>query len=296
MKISLNGRFVDDQEAVISIYDHGFLYGMGLFETFRTYGGQPFLLEKHLQRLASSCEEMGIRFKPNVNHVNELVKNLLLANGLKDAYFRYTITAGDDILGLPGQLYEQPKEIMYVKELPPRNQRIVHDGKALQLLQLRRNTPEGAVRFKSLHYMNNILAKREMLQYPQVAAAQAEGLMLTADGYIAEGIVSNIFFVAQGKLCTPSLVTGILPGITRQFILKIAHEAGIAIEEGLYTWEELQCADEVFLTNSIQEISPVYTLLFPDGTDCSLNSTTKGPGPITQLLLNVYQQCIGSEA
>ncbi|MCR8645839.1 aminodeoxychorismate lyase [Paenibacillus sp. N1-5-1-14] len=296
MKISLNGRLIDDQEAVISIYDHGFLYGMGLFETFRTYEGRPFLLAQHLERLTAGCEELGISFEPDQERVHELVQSLLQANGLEDGYFRYTITAGDDLLGLPGHSYERPTEILYVKGLPPRNRQQMRQGKALQLLDLRRNTPEGTVRLKSLHYMNNILAKREMLQYPWTAASTVEGLMLTEEGYVAEGIVSNIFFVSEGKLCTPALTTGILPGITRQFIMDIAVEAGVSIEEGLYTVEQLQQADEILMTNSIQEISPVHTLWNREGTNVLKGgSLLSVPGLITEMLMNKYQQHIGSE-
>ena len=134
-------------------------------------------------------------------------------------------------------------------------------GKALQLLQTVRNTPEGPYRFKSLHYMNNIIAKRELLALGEATIAGAEGLMLSNKGYIAEGIVSNLFFVKDDKIYTPHLDTGILPGITREFVMQLAKEQGYTVEEGWYTFAQLWEASEIWMTNSIQELIPITTLL-----------------------------------
>jgi 4-amino-4-deoxychorismate lyase len=156
----------------------------------------------------------------------------------------------------------------------------------LQLLKLVRNTPEGAVRFKSLHYMNNILAKRELMQYPW--AANAEGLFVDEKGYLAEGIVSNLFFAKEGKLYTPSLNTGILPGITRAFLIRLAADSGLVLTEGLYTWSDLLAADEVFITNSVQEIVPVTSLLDSGGQRFIVSDGITGK--ITSELMRLYEQ------
>lgn len=210
-------------------------------------------------------------------------------NELKEAYIRYTITAGEDILGLPAGDYQEPNHLLYIKALPKVPDKLYSEGKELQLLSLRRNTPEGAVRFKSLHYMNNILAKRELRGYAS-AASGAEGLMLTAQDFIAEGIVSNIFFIQNNKLYTPDLSTGILPGITREMVMELASSAGISVEEGTYHWERLKTADEVFLTNSVQEIVPV-TSLWHNDLRCTIGNGRCGR--ITAILISLYRERTG---
>ncbi|OPH51214.1 4-amino-4-deoxychorismate lyase [Paenibacillus ferrarius] len=286
MMISINGSLINEQQAVVSVYDHGFLYGVGLFETFRTYGGQAFLLSEHLDRLTEGCRELGIVYEPNLERIERLITELLQANQLEDAYFRFSVSAGEEALGLPMGDYKQPTEIVYIKPLPVRDEKTYEQGKALQLLKLPRNTPEGLYRFKSFHYMNNILAKRELQQYSW--AAGAEGLMLTEEGYLAEGIVSNIFFIKAGICYTPSLDTGILPGITRAHVLKLAQQQQVAVQDGLYRWEDLVEADEVFLVNSIQDIVPVTTLYTPSGQACSVG--TGQVGPITRQLSHLYNE------
>lgn len=257
--IGVNNKAVAAKDAVVSALDHGFLYGMGLFETFRTYGGQPFLLDRHLQRLADGCRTLGIPYEPEEQRLREWIALLMDKNELDEAYIRYTVTAGEDILGLPSASYKQPNHLLYVKALPAITPGLYTEGKELQLLNHRRNTPEGPVRLKSLHYMNNILAKRELSGYPS-AARGAEGLMLTAQGKLAEGIVSNLFFSKGNYLYTPDIAAGILPGITREMVLELAAVAGLKTKQGLYTIEQLEQADEIFLTNSIQELVPVTTL------------------------------------
>lgn len=286
MKIWINGHICEDKEAVVSAYDHGFLYGMGLFETFRTYNGRPFLLEKHLSRLKQGCVHLGIDDRIDLVNTEKLIAELLHANALIDAYIRLSVSAGIEELGLPQQSYAHPTIIMYMKHLPASDDSLYVQGKPLQLLQTRRNTPEGTIRFKSFHYMNNILAKRELLAYSW--ASGAEGLFLSNDGYIAEGIVSNLFFVKQGKCYTPSISTGILPGITRDFVIRMVSRMGMEMEEGLYTWEDLQSADEVFLTNSIQEIVPVTRLFDPQGHVTIIGDGTAGH--LARQTLSMYRQ------
>ncbi|AHV95009.1 aminotransferase class IV [Paenibacillus sabinae] len=289
--IGVNGGVVDAADAVVSVRDHGFLYGIGLFETFRTYGGKPFLLERHLERMAEGCRQLGIPFEPDIDGLTEWTLKLMERNGLQEAYIRYTITAGEDVLGLPAGDYTHPNQVLFAKALPPRPAELDTNGKELQLLKLRRNTPEGKVRFKSLHYMNNILAKRELTLYPS-AARGAEGLMLTARGEVAEGIVSNVFFVKGGRLFTPDESAGILPGITREMVMELAESEGLKVETGLYPWEMLSMADEVFLTNSIQELVPVTTL-WKENEQRAVGSGTAGP--VTSLLLKKYRQKAGIE-
>jgi len=290
MIIAVNGQLIEEGNAVISAYDHGFLYGIGFFETFRTYAGKPFMLDEHLSRLEQALQELWIDYHPDAGHIRRLVERLLVDNRLTDGYFRLSVSAGEEALGLPAGRYGKPAEILYVKALPAANEALYERGKQLQLLQLTRNTPEGAVRFKSFHYMNNILAKREMSGYPW--AAGAEGLFLTADGHVAEGVVSNVFMV-RGDVCmTPSIETGILPGITRSCILRLAEQKGFRTEEGFYTWDDLCHADECFVTNSIQEVVPITSIFDKQGAERIVGDGK--PGPAARLLLNEYRAlCAG---
>ncbi|WNS42170.1 aminotransferase class IV [Paenibacillus sp. MMS20-IR301] len=287
--IGLNNKAVDTKDAVVSALDHGFLYGMGLFETFRTYGGQPFLLQRHLDRLTEGCRELGIPFEPDVQGLRDWIKLVMDKNELSDAYVRYTVTAGEDILGLPSGDYKQPNQLLYIKALPVMPDSLYTEGKELQLLKHRRNTPEGSVRLKSLHYMNNILAKRELSGYPS-ASRGAEGLMLTAAGDISEGIVSNIFFITNERLCTPDIATGILPGITREMVLELAAAAGLQFEQGFYRWDQLESADEIFLTNSVQEIVPV-TMICKDERQITVGNGRCGQW--TAAILKLYRERTG---
>ena len=284
--IGMNDSVIDAKDAVVSVLDHGLLYGMGLFETFRTYRGAPFLLDRHLQRMKEGCQQLGIPFHVDAAKVSTWIDRLMKKNDLQEAYIRYTVTAGVDILGLPAGDYSHPNHILLTKALPPLPEQLYTQGKALQLLSLPRNTPEGTIRYKSLHYMNNILAKRELSSYPS-AANGSEGLMLTPQGAVAEGIVSNLFFVKNEILCTPDLTTGILPGITREMVIMLAGQIGFKVEEGLYSWEQLKGADEIFLTNSIQEIVPV-TALFEKEEQFGISGG--GCGPVTKQFISLYRE------
>ncbi|WP_431085612.1 aminotransferase class IV [Paenibacillus sp. 8b26] len=293
--IGVNGVLTEAADAVIHVSDHGFLYGIGLFETFRTYKGVPFLLDRHLHRLAEGCQMLGIPFQRDKNQLTEHIHSLMVANGLNEAYIRYTVSAGEEILGLPSGDYTRPNHILFAKPLPATHIEAVGTTavSALQLLRTPRNTPEGEIRLKSLHYMNNILAKRELQQYVTAVQHKAEGMMLTADGFLAEGMVSNLFFVRNGTLYTPDLSTGILSGITRGLILELAQARGVHCEQGLYRWDELRLADEIFMTNSIQEIRSVNLLLEPDGTTHRLSDARTQTGSITALLLHDYREKAG---
>lgn len=290
--IGVNGVLTEAAKAVIHVSDHGFLYGMGLFETFRTYKGVPFLLDRHLHRLEEGCRMLGIPFQPDEEQLTKHIQHLMAANGLNEAYIRYTVSAGEEALGLPSGDYTRPNHILFAKPLPSINTQ-PGQSSALQLLRTPRNTPEGEVRLKSLHYMNNVLAKRELQQYAEAVRYKAEGIMLTANGFLAEGIVSNLFFVRNNTLYTPDLSTGILPGITREFILELADLRGIPWEQGLYHWDELKQADEIFMTNSIQEIRPVDLLLEPGEVASHLSVPLAQTESITALLLHDYRQKAG---
>lgn len=283
MKLWMNGTTIDESEAVIPLTDHGFLYGMGLFETFRTYGGRPFLLERHIARLKAGCDELRIDYAPTEREIRAAIDVLLAENGLNDAYVRWSVSAGAAPLGLPAAGgYGHPNVVVMAKPLPAAGP---SKPKELHLLSLPRSSPEGIVRRKSFHYMNNILAKWELLE--RTSEPAAEGLFADAAGAVAEGIVSNVFHAKDGMLYTPSVDTGCLPGVTREAVLALAGKLGIPCREARYGWEALAEADELFVTNSVQELTPVVRLFDREGR--LRRSWPEEPGPIASRLRRAYR-------
>jgi 4-amino-4-deoxychorismate lyase len=245
----MNGEFIPQEDAVVSIFDHGFMYGLGLFETFRVYDGHPFLLDDHLQRLNDGLKQLNMKKFFTREEVNEIIQRLLTMNGLVNAYIRFNVSAGSGAIGLQTAPYTNPTIIMYIKALPKAGALIEKNG---ELLSIPRNTPEGNSRLKSHHYLNNILAKREIGE-----TIETEGIFLTKEGFLAEGITTNLFWIKNQSLYTPSLDTGILNGITRELVFILAKKHDLEVKEGLFYVKELQDAEEVFCTNSIQEIIPI---------------------------------------
>lgn len=270
----VNGRLTDETSLSVSPFDHGFLYGMGLFETFRTYSGHPFLLDDHFDRLYDSAEKMQIKLPSyDRERILAVIDRLLAANELDDAYFRWNITAGERGVGLPSAPYDAPNEFVFVKHLPAT---VAAEKQAVTLKQ-RRNSPETAIRMKSHHYFNNIAGKQELAD-----AGDVEGIFLTEDGYICEGLVSNVFWRKGDTVFTPDLTCGCLPGTSRSFIIAAAEKAGLTVKSGRFRLDHAYKADEVWLTNAIQEIVPV------SGWD-EANYSGAG-GEIYQKLQAVYHQ------
>ncbi|TKI65615.1 aminodeoxychorismate lyase [Lysinibacillus mangiferihumi] len=252
MQCWLNGNYVAAEELRISPFDHGFLYGLGFFETLRTYNGKVLFWEAHMERLQAALTQFHIHLPYTKQDLLAVIEQLNLAAGGKDGYFRLNVSAGEHSIGLQPSEYTQPNVIIFRKELPdtPRGKE-----KTAQWLEVRRNTPEGALRVKSHHYGNNVLGRFEMS-----SLAMQEGFFLTEEGYVAEGVTSNIFWVKDDILYTPSLEAGILPGITRAWILEHAQSVGIEIREGLFTKNDVEQGCECFITNSVQELVPICKL------------------------------------
>lgn len=249
MYVYINGQFVLEEDVRISPFDHGFLYGLGVFETFRVYKGHPFLLDDHLERLNASLRLLNIHAVYTREAVVEILDELMSKNGLNHAYIRLNVSAGDGEIGLQTHPYTEPNLIVFSKPLPDA---AGMTEKQAVLLELHRNTPEGAERIKSHHYLNNILAKREIGDH-----LDTEGIFLTKEGFLAEGIVSNVFWYKDGVLFTPAVETGILNGITRRFVIEFASLSGLNVQEGFFKVADAEAAEELFFTNSIQEIVPV---------------------------------------
>lgn len=277
MIIYCNGQYVDEKDARISPFDHGFLYGMGLFETVRIYEGHPFLLDKHLLRLQNGLEEMGIETFVRKDDILYIIEELLRLNHIRNARIRINYSAGIGKAGMPEGRYLVPNLIIFISPLSEAGEQIIE--KDAVILKLKRNVPETGVRLKSHHFGNNIAAKMEI----QTTYPDAEGIFLTKEEYVAEGITSNVFWVKNGIIYTPSENTGILLGITRQWVITMAKRMGYEVKEGCFAVSELIQAEELFLTNSIQEIVAVNKLL-------EVAAFEGASGKVTQALYMQYKR------
>lgn len=281
MKWIFNHEVVEEDELMIPVKDHGFLYGVGLFETFRVYEGVPFLYKEHIQRLREGTAMLGIDFTVNEHELRKELEWLLQINRLKNAYIRLTVTAGVGHFGMPNEMYYNPSVLWQIKALQPLADEPLLNKKAV-ILQTRRNTPETRYRLKTLNFLNSIVAKQEIMN-----KEETEGFFLTKDGFLAEGIVSNLFFVKENKLYTPDLNTGILNGITRNKIIQLAGQLDIPVIQGYFEPIEVMASDELFITNSIQEVVPIVQL---EERIYSYNENS-----ITFKLIHEYKSCIKNQ-
>lgn len=250
----MNGEYLKAEDLRISPFDHGFLYGLGVFETFRTYGDKVFEWDMHMERLHAALSQYHIHLAYSSEVLLEVVQHLNKHSNGQDGYFRLNVSAGEHGIGLQPTEYKQPNVIVFRKELPsaPRG-----TEKKCTVLETPRNTSEKGVRVKSHHYGNNVLGRFEI-----PSLAQQEGLFLTRDGYVAEGVTSNVFLGKKNDiLYTPSLDTGILPGIIRGWVIRKAASLGIDVKEGLFAKEDVENSSECFITNSIQELVPIRKLV-----------------------------------
>jgi branched-chain amino acid aminotransferase len=252
MYIFLNNRLVPEAEAVVSVYDHGFLYGDGIYETMRVYGGVVLMLERHLQRLARSASLTKLAI-PEPEYISEAVRSALEANKLSDAYVRVTVSRGKGPVGLDPALCKEPTFLVIAEPFREYPEQLYRDGVKLIIAKTRRNLVAAIdPKIKSLNFLNNIFAKMEAKERNAY-----EALMLNADGLIAEGTISNIFFLKNDELCTPAAEIGVLDGITRETVIGIAERKGIRVNEGSFYPEDIFAASEVFFTNTTSEIMPV---------------------------------------
>jgi branched-chain amino acid aminotransferase len=271
--IFMNDRLVPEEEARISVFDHGLLYGDGVFEGLRSYSGRVFRLDAHLDRLWASARAISLEIPLAKEVVAKAVNDTLAANKLVDGYVRLVVTRGAGSLGLDPNRTKNPQVIviadtisLYPREFYEKGLRIV--TAATQRVHSAALSP----RIKSLNYLNNIMAKLEGLQ-----AGCVEALMLNHKGEVAECTGDNVFVVRSGRLLTPPPDAGILEGITRGAVMDLAHAAGIDCLETTLTRYDLYTADECFLTGTAAEVIPVVEI---DGR--KVGSGT--PGPITARL------------
>lgn len=248
----MDGQYQLAEELRISPLEHGYLYGVGFFETFRTYDGVAVYLDEHMARLQEALQAYHLAMPYTVEEIREVIETLTEQADGQDGYFRLNVAAGNYGLGLQPATYDEVTVIVFRKELG--NAPVV--AKTAHWIEQPRNTPEhAAARFKSHHFGNNVLARQQL---PNLA--QYEGFFTTTEGYVAEGVTSNIFWVTRGELYTPQTDIGILAGVTRAKVIALAKRLGIPVYEGRFAKQQLEQADEVFVTNSIQELVPIGQL------------------------------------
>ncbi len=273
-QIFISGRFYDKEDAKISVYDHGLLYGDGVFEGIRSYGGKAFRLAEHLDRLWESAKAIWLEIPMTKDAMTQAIDETLAANGVKDGYIRVIVTRGEGTLGLDPNRCSNPEIVIIADRIALYPKEYYENGLEIITVSVMRNHPAAlSPRIKSMNYLNNILAKIEGIQ-----AGCIEALMLNHKGEVAECTGDNIFVVRRGALHTPPNDAGILEGITRDVVMGLAREAGIEVRETALTKHDVYVAEECFLTGSAAEVVPVV----------KVDARTIGdgkPGPITRDLM-----------
>ena len=279
MWVYVNGKFVPEAEATISVFDHGFLYGDGVYEALRIYQGKPFLLDRHLARLQRSCDLIGLVSPIRDDEWGPILTEMLQRNRLRDGGLRLTISRGPGDIGIDPSLCGRPTVVVMAKVLSPYPTEMREQGVPLEVVSVRRNPLAAqSPQIKSLSFLNNILAKQEASR-----AGAFDGVMLNMDHHVTECTTSNIFFVKQGAVCTPSSDCGILEGITREVVIELARDLGFSVEEGHFDVDAFFHADECFITNTGMEVMSV----------CRIGHHVIGPGragPIAKKLWKAFQE------
>ena len=282
--IYLNGELVQQETATVSAQDRGLLYGYGLFETMRSYGGRVFRLEEHYQRLRDGAACLAMAVPLSLRDLNEAVDAVLERNKLADAYVRLTLTAGaSPVAGTSGAEGVAGSVILLAREVMEYPRQLYRRGMSALVTSMRRNETSFLSGVKSLNNLDNVLAREEARR-----RGADEAILLNTSGLVAEGSASNVFLVLDGRLVTPSLSSGCLAGITRQAVLELAAESGLEAIETDVQLSAFAVASEAFLTGSVMEVMPLTRL-----DDRPVGSGR--PGPVTGRLHSLYQEMVARE-
>jgi branched-chain amino acid aminotransferase len=278
-KVYIGGKLFDKADAKISVFDHGLLYGDGIFEGIRIYGGKVFKLREHVDRLFESARAIKLEIPLTREQMIRAIEDTVAANNKKDGYCRPIVTRGAGTLGLDPRKTSDPQVIIIVDDISLYPPELYENGLEIATVATIRNHPAALnPRIKSLNYLNNILAKIEGIQQGCL-----ESLMLNHKGEIAECSGDNIFVVKHGVLRTPPIDAGILEGITRDTVIDLAKEAKVPVQEIALTRHDVFVADECFLTGTAAEIIPVVKC---DGRVIGAGK----PGPITRRLHEAFHR------
>ncbi|MCR6110169.1 branched-chain-amino-acid transaminase [Bacillus sp. A301a_S52] len=282
--IFLGGEFVKKEDAVISVYDHGFLYGDGVFEGIRVYSGNVFKLNEHLQRLYESAQSIMLNIPYDKEELTRIIVDTIRKNKLDTAYIRVVVSRGPGNLGLDPTFCSNPQVIVIAEALALFPKELYQKGLRVGSVASRRNRPDVlSPQVKSLNYLNNILVKLEANQ-----AGVDEALMLNDQGYVTEGSADNIFIVKNNVIYTPPVYLGALEGITRNAIIELAYKHGYDMKETPFTRHDVYVAEEVFLTGTAVEVIAVVEV---DGRQINDGK----PGKITNHLLNEFRKVVRTD-
>jgi len=287
----INGELVDEKQATVSVFDHGLLYGDGVFEGIRVYGGRVFKLASHLRRLDESARAIRLEPPYNDEQLTSAIHKTVHANGLDDGYIRLCVTRGTGTLGLNPFNCTKPCTFIIADSITLYPQKQYEEGMSIITSSVIRNHPSAiSPRIKSLNYLNNILAKAEAID-----AGMLEAVMLNHQGFVAECTGDNIFIAKNTGsntpplLITPPLHAGILEGVTRNTVIQLAHETGYKVLQTDLTKHDLYTANEIFLTGTAAEVIPVTAV---DGRQISDGK----PGEVTRALINAFRQLVENNA
>jgi branched-chain amino acid aminotransferase len=270
-QVYIGGKFVPQEDAKISVFDHGLLYGDGVFEGLRSYRGKVFRLNEHIRRLYESAKAIWLEIPISPEEMGDAVNEAVRVNKIDDGYIRLVVTRGAGTLGLDPNRCSNPQVIIIADAISLYPKELYEKGLEIITVSVQRNHPAAlSPRIKSLNYLNNILAKIEGLQ-----AGCIESLMLNHKGEVAECTGDNVFLVRKGVLFTPPLEAGILEGVTREAVIEVAQDADIEVRQLPLTKHDVYIGDECFLTGTAAEIVPVVKV------DSRTIGTGK-PGPVTR--------------
>lgn len=279
--IYLNGEFVTKENAKVSVYDHGFLYGDGIFEGIRIYNGNIFKCKEHLDRLYDSAKSIDLTIPLSYEEMEQALIETIRKNELRDGYIRLVVSRGFGDLGLDPRRCKTANIVIIVEQLAIYSNEDYVNGLKIVSVSTRRNIPDALnPKIKSLNYLNNILVKIQAN-----LAGVGEALMLNSQGYVAEGSGDNIFIVKNGILTTPPTYIGALNGITRQTIIDISQKLGYVVKEEPFTLHDVYVADEVFLTGTAAEVIAAREV---DGRVIGGGKA----GPITMHLLEEFRKYV----
>jgi branched-chain amino acid aminotransferase len=288
-KIYLNGTMVPRPQALISVFDHAFLYGYGLYETMRAYNGKIFLLERHIERMMKSAEIVRLAEKLVGTDLMKACQETLAANGLSEARIRLTVSNGaSDMAPWAGGAEGEPTIVVTARPYRPFSVKKYEEGFKLGIAIEKRCRQSIIETLKSVSHLASAVARMEA-----AANGMDEALLLNDDGYIAEGGGCNVFFVESAALVTPPLDSGILPGVTREIIIEMASGLGINIKEIDIRPEALERFDEAFVTNAMIEVMPVTAVREANGRVVTIGPGR--PGTITRRLMEAYRERVERE-
>lgn len=281
LMIYMDGKFVDKEEAKVSVFDHGLLYGDGVFEGIRAYNGRVFKLKEHLDRLYKGARTICLNINETPEEMEKAVAETCRQNNISDGYIRLVVTRGTGDLGLDPRKCPRSFTFCIAANITLYPEELYQNGLTLATVATRRNIAEACnPRVKSLNYLNNIYAKIEAN-----LTGAGEGILLNNEGYVAEATGDNIFIVSNGVLITPPVYVGLLEGVTRNCVMALAKKRGIEVKETLFNRMDMYTADECFLTGTAAEVIPAVKY---DGRVIGSGK----PGEITRMLIEDYREYV----